>query len=258
MKCDPKDLAVIRRLPPFSWLNEAHWSSIQPKLHHRTCPARALIVQPGEAADGLYILLSGRVQVVYEDSEGREFISRFVGPHDFFGELALFDDEECLASVRSTEPCELIYMPRCVVLECLATDARAAMCMLQAVTKRLSRCERKLAHLALNGVYERVAAVLLENARETHSGLLVQVGSEQIAGLVGASREMVSRVVAKMVQEGVVRKHKRTVTIVDRRALAQKSGHIGFNLQPQIARDPPTRFSGLQNARAVHQATELP
>ena len=100
------------------------------------------------------------------------------------------------------------------------------MCMLRKLAQRLCTCHRKLAQFALTGVYERVAEVLLQNTHETENGWLVQVGSEQIAGLVGASREMVSRVIGKMVQQGVARKHKRKLIIVDRQALCQKSQHL--------------------------------
>ena len=249
-----KDPDIIKRLRPFSWFSEAQLAWVLPKIQHRTYAARTPLVRGANGADGLYVVLSGRAQVIYVDSEGREFISRFVGPHDFFGELGLFDNEEFAASVRSAEPCELIYIPRNIVLECLAGNPQAAMCMLQTVTKRLCQCERKLAHLALNDVYERVAAVLLEHARETNSGWLVPIGSEQIAGLVGASREMVSRVITRMVREGVARKHKRSVVILDRQALSERSGPRWTKLQLRVTRDPLTRLSELENTRAVQRA----
>jgi CRP-like cAMP-binding protein len=130
----------------------------------------------------------------------------------------------CAAGIRCDTACELLYMPRKVVLECLEENARAAMCMLKKVIKRLCETHRKLAALALTKVYDRVAAVLLENSRDTDGERRVEIGSEQISARVAASREMVSRVIKDMIGRGMVRRERRKLVIVDAAALGPKTG----------------------------------
>jgi CRP/FNR family cyclic AMP-dependent transcriptional regulator len=235
------DPAALKDVPPFSWFTDEDLVWALPTIQHRRYPARVFIQRAGDVSDGLYILLSGRVQLVHQDPEGREFIAALVGPHDFFGELGLFDNEASAPGFRSTQPCELLYIPRAVVLQCLEENGRATMCMLRKVAKRLGAAHRKLAQLALSCVAERVADVLLENACETECGTVVHVGAEQIAALAGCSREMVSRVVKNMLQQGVARRHGRKLILVDPQALrnpmevAGRAKPVGTNVNPCVA-----------------------
>src|SRR5687768_2446775 len=216
------DVQLLKRLPPFSWFSDAQLAWAMPSIEHRSYPARTVIQRSGERGEGLYIVLSGRACVLHEDDEGHELVAGMVGPNDFFGELGLFGDEMCAASIRSDGPCEVLHIPRKVVLECLEDNARAATCMLKTVVARLCETHRKMAHLALSSVYERVATVLLENSTDPGSGeRLVEVGSEQISVRVAASREMVSRVIKNMIEKGMVRRVRRKLIIVDADALAE-------------------------------------
>ena len=219
------DPQLLKRLPPFSWFSETQLAWALPTIEHRRYPARTVIQRYGEAGDGLYIVLSGRVCVLHQDSQGHELIAATIGANDFFGELGLLENEVCAASIRCDTACELLHIPRKVVLECLEDNGRAAMCMLKKVIARLCETHRKLATVALTKVYDRVAAVLLEHSREADGERRVEIGSEQISARVAASREMVSRVIKDMIGRGMVRRDKRKLVIVDAAALAAKSGN---------------------------------
>jgi CRP-like cAMP-binding protein len=95
--------------------------------------------------------------------------------------------------------------------------------MLGKVIHRARLCQRELAHFALSSVYARVSAVLLNHALNVAGEHRVEAGSEQIAGLVGSSREMVSRVLKKMIEQGLIRRSGRTLYVVDRQALKMRS-----------------------------------
>ena len=221
------DPQLLKRLPPFSWFSETQLAWALPTIEHRRYPARTVIQRYGDAGDGLYIILSGRVCVLHQDAQGHELIASSVGANDFFGELGLLDNEVCAAGIRSDTACEILFIPRKIVLECLEDNGRAAMCMLKKVILRLCETHRKLATLALTKVYDRVAAVLLEHSREGDGGeRRVEIGSEQISGRVAASREMVSRVIKDMIGRGMVRRDKRKLIIVDAAALAAKTGLV--------------------------------
>ena len=217
------DPDLLKRLPPFSWFSETRLARALPSVEHRCYPGRTLIQRTGQDGDGLYIVLAGRVSVIHEDAHAHELLVTSIGPRDFFGELGLFEGHVCAASVRSDGPCELLFIPRRVVLECLEDNARAAMCMLHKVVGRLAETHAKLAHLALTTVEQRVAAALLENSVEVGGEWRVQVGSERISSIVAASREMVSRVLRKLVEQGEVRRDRRKLLVVDRDAVAMRA-----------------------------------
>jgi CRP/FNR family transcriptional regulator, cyclic AMP receptor protein len=218
------DPQLLKRLPPFSWFSETQLAWALPTIEHRRYPPRTVIQRYGEAGDGLYIVLSGRVCVLHQDAQGHELIAASIGANDFVGELGLLENEVCAASIRCDTACEMLYIPRKIVLECLEDNGRAAMCMLKKVILRLCDTHRKLATVALTKVYDRVAAVLLEHSRESDGERRVEIGSEQISSRVAASREMVSRVIKDMIGRGMVRRDKRKLVIVDAAALAAKSG----------------------------------
>jgi CRP/FNR family cyclic AMP-dependent transcriptional regulator len=216
------DPQILKRLPPFSWFSESQLAWALPTVEHRRYPARTVIQRYGDAGDGLYIVLSGRVCVLHQDAHGHELIAASVGPNDYVGELGLLEEEVCAASIRCDTACELLYIPRKVVLECLEDNNRAAVCMLKKTLRRLCDTHRKLATLALTKVYDRVAAVLLEHSRDADGERRVDIGSEQISARVAASREMVSRVIKDMIGRGMVRRERRKLVIIDAAALEAK------------------------------------
>jgi CRP/FNR family transcriptional regulator, cyclic AMP receptor protein len=209
----------LKQLPPFSWLSNAQLERVLPTIQYRTCPARMPIVNAGDKADGLYILLSGRVLVIYQDPSGHELVLSAVGPHEFFGELGLLDAGRSCANVQSLQPCEILFMPRQMVLECLEGNPRATVCMLRKVVCRLRDAHHKMASFALTDVYERVTRVILDHGEEVEGEWRLAIGSEQIAAMVGSSREMVTRVVRDLIARGVVRRYRRTLILVDRKSL---------------------------------------
>ncbi len=215
----------LKKLPPFSWFEEPQLSRALSAVQRREYASRVVIQQAGSTADGLYLLLAGRVQIVHHNAEGREFIAGTVGPHDFFGELGLFEGEKCIASIRSSQPCQVLYIPRPMVLLCLSTIDHAAMFMLQKVATRLGTCHRKLAEIALTNVYQRIARAMIENTSEAEREAILPFGAEELARRVGASREMVSRVVRGMVDQGLVRRHKKQLLVLNRQALMRRLGH---------------------------------
>jgi CRP/FNR family cyclic AMP-dependent transcriptional regulator len=167
------------------------------------------------------VLLSGRAKVVHDDGQGRTLIAAYIGPNEFFGEMGLFDSKGYPASVQAVEQCELAFVPRKTFMECVCDNASVAVYVLQKVLDRLAGAHEKMASLALSDVHTRVARVLLENGRQTEGGWRVRPGAEEIAALVGASREMVSRVVKSMISSGAVRREKRKLIVIDRQALAR-------------------------------------
>jgi CRP/FNR family cyclic AMP-dependent transcriptional regulator len=218
--CNP---AILKTLPLFSWLRDAELAALLPRVEHRRYADRAVITRACERADGLYVILAGHVRQVLDDGNGRELIIAILGPREFFGETGLLNDGLHASNVQTQESCEVLYVPRNAVLECLRTNPNAALAMLGALLGRLSAAQRKLQRIGLMDVYGRVAHVLLETGRECHGEWVVEPGAEQIAAMVGASREMVSRVLNEMIRRAVVRRERRKLIVLDREALEERS-----------------------------------
>ena len=180
------------------------------------------MLRAGEKADALYIILAGRAKVVVDDGDGREVTLTVIGPNEFFGEMSLIDDKPRSASVEAIEPCEVLYISKAAFMGCLKDNFDVAMLMLRAVVARLREADRKIASLALMDVHGRVARLIMELAREVDDNYVVDTGSEEMARMVGASREMVSRVLKEMRDSGLIRREKRKIIVLDKSSMDRR------------------------------------
>ncbi|MEM7540931.1 MAG: cAMP-activated global transcriptional regulator CRP [Pseudomonadota bacterium] len=172
--------------------------------HRREFPAKAAIIRQGDIADELYYIISGSVTVLLEDDKGHEIVLAYLNPGEFFGELGLFnEDAHRTALVRARAPCEIaqIGYRKLKGLTDLYPDLIVA--MTSQLARRLRNTNRKLGDLAFMDVYGRVARTLLDLCEQpdamTHpDGMQVRVTRQELARLVGCSREMVGKVVKDM------------------------------------------------------------
>jgi CRP/FNR family cyclic AMP-dependent transcriptional regulator len=212
-------IELLRTLPLFSVLTDEQLAYLAPALRRRSYPPRAFILCSGDTAEGLYFILAGNVHVIHEDGDAREVIIAALGPNEFFGESSLFQTTPRLQSAQAQAACELLFIPRALFLQLLQRNSAAAMFMMQTLAKRLAAAERQIASFALVDVYGRVARVVLENARLRDGEYVVDLRATVIAAMVGASREMVSRVVREMVANGLLRRVKRKLIVLDHASL---------------------------------------
>jgi CRP/FNR family cyclic AMP-dependent transcriptional regulator len=240
--------AALKTVPLFSTLSDSDLAAMLPAMQHRTYPARACIVRSGESADGLHVLLTGRARLHLDDGNGHEIIVAEYSAGDVFGEIGLIDASARFADVQAQQPCEILFIPRKAALEWLQRDPVTTLWLLSTVLQRLGEAYRKIGNLALVDVYGRVARVLLESGRDVKGEWLVEPGSEQIAAMVGASREMVSRVVKNMINQGLVRRYKRKLIVLDRAALSNRNGRTRSYRRETT---PPTPLTA-QSSRSPH------
>jgi CRP-like cAMP-binding protein len=210
---------ILRSLPLLRSLTEAEFTRLLPSIKRRHFEPRATILRTGQAPDGIYIIVTGSVHLTHEDQEGHSFVAENFGPGDLFGEMGFIDASACPANVIAAEVCEVAVLPRHAILERLESNATAAMSLVRVSLDRLCRAHRQLGSLALTTVYTRVAQLLLTRVHDDGGVWRVDVGSQQIAALVGASREMVSRVLHCLIEKRLVRRCKRRLIVIDPDAL---------------------------------------
>lgn len=215
---------VLRNVPLFSSFSEQQLSALVPAVQHRRFPRGAYVIRAGEETDALYIILAGRAKVLIPDDDGNEVILSVIGPNEFFGEMGLLDDQPRSASVETLEPCEMLRITRSAFLACLKDNFDAAMQIIRNLVKRLRDADKKIESLALIDVYGRVARLLIEMAQPVDGQWIIEKAppKQEIARMIGASREMVSRVVKDLHEKGVIRADKRKIYVLDRHSMGAR------------------------------------
>jgi CRP/FNR family cyclic AMP-dependent transcriptional regulator len=195
---------LLRNVPLFAALQESQLALLTGAVSRRSFPRGTTVIAAGDTTDSLYVVISGRLKVMMSDDEGREVILTMLGPNEYFGEMGLIDDSPRSASVIALEACELLALSKRDFRNCLAENFEMTMTVMRGLVKRLREADGKIGSLALMDVYGRVARLLLEMA-ETIDGQKVvtrKIAKQDIAKMIGASREMVSRVMKDLQASG--------------------------------------------------------
>jgi CRP/FNR family transcriptional regulator, cyclic AMP receptor protein len=198
--------AVLKTVPLFASCPEEQLRMLTTVVTRKSAPRSTTIMAGGDPTDSLYIILSGRLKVMMSDSEGKEVILAILGPGEIFGEMGLIDDEPRSATVISIEPCELLSITKRDFKKCLQENFDMTMAVMRGLVKRLREADRKIGSLALLDVYGRVARLLLDMAENVDGEKVVtkRLPKQDIAKMIGASREMVSRVMKDLQTGGYI------------------------------------------------------
>ncbi len=209
---------MLQNIPLFSSLGEAELASLSNKVITRQFPRNTVIINEGDHSDSLYIINSGSVKVFLSDNEGKEVILNTQGTGEYFGELALLDSQPRSASVITTEKSSLSIISKADFEAFLEKHPEANLKIMRGIIKRLRLLSEDVKSLALMDVYGRVARVLLQLAKEKGGTLVINQGMTQqdIASRVGASREMVSRILKDLKTGGYIEVKDRVITIKEK------------------------------------------
>ena len=198
--------AVLKAVPLFSSFPEEQLRMLAQVVTRRSAARSSTVLAAGDLTDSLYIVLSGRLKVMMSDAEGKEVILSILGPGEFFGEMGLIDDSPRSASVVAIESCELLSIAKRDFKKCLAENFEMAMAVMRGLVRRLREADRKIGSLALLDVYGRVARLLLDMSENVEGEKVVtkRLPKQDIAKMIGASREMVSRVMKDLQMGGYI------------------------------------------------------
>ena len=187
-------------------------------------PRRILKGQPvflqGDPGDEMYLLLEGRVRIACESLTGREITLALLTDGGFFGEMALLDGEARSATALAETPGQLLVLRRADFQGFLQRTPRASIALLAFLSRRLRSANDKIQDLALLTVRQRLAATLVELAlRDGESrpdggvSLAPGVSHKTLSGLLGTSRETVSRMCSELKDEGLIEQHGRRLVV---------------------------------------------
>ena len=217
---------LFRQVPLFSGLEEEDLSSLINVASRRKYAKDAVVFFENEIGDALFMILSGRVKVTILSDDGREIILSMLSEHDFFGEMSLLDNEPRSATAIALSETEILVLHQKDFLSIVEKRPRVLVNLLSVLSSRLRKANQQIGNLALHDVYGRVARILLEMASEDGNrqpdGRVVfrRPTHQEIANMIGATRETVSRMISDLNKQGYIEIAGKNVIIQD--ALAKE------------------------------------
>lgn len=200
-------IVTLRAVPVFQPLPDETLLPIAKVASLRSVPRNGVVLREGDRTDNVYFVLSGAFKVLVSDEDGREVILSMMGPGDLFGEMGVIDDHPRSATVQAAQPGELVLIAKSDFRRFLADSFDVSLYLMRSLAHRLRGADRQIESLALLDVYGRVARLLLDMAERDGNGRLVvaqKLSRQDIAKMIGASREMVSRVMKDLQQQGLI------------------------------------------------------
>ena len=189
-----------------------------------TCARGRVFYNPDEPAEVLLILKKGEVAISRISPDGRKLVLDTLGAGSVFGEMAIVGQRMHATFAEALTDCVICVMSRAEVEELLLSDPRVAVRIVQALSERLARAEERLEEMAFVSVPARLEAMLLRLALDSDwrgRPILAGLTHQQLAELVGASRETVTLTLNQFRNDGLIEISRKRITIVDRDGLEQ-------------------------------------
>jgi CRP/FNR family cyclic AMP-dependent transcriptional regulator len=195
-------------------LNENDLRALAQRGVTRTFRKNTIVVSEGDATDSLYIILSGKVKVYVADESGKEVVLNTQAQGSYFGEMVL-DGGPRSASVMTLEPSTFSVVSQSEFRKFLTENPQIAVHIIEKLIARTRALTDNVKSLALLDVYGRIARLLLELAQEKDGKLTIdeKLTQQDIANRVGASREMVSRILNDLSRGGYIEIADKKITI---------------------------------------------
>ena len=225
----------LLEIPIFAILTDEERDSLSTCLKPRRVLKNQPVFLQGDPGDEMYLLLQGRIRICCESLTGREITLAVLSDGGFFGEMVLLDGEARSATAIAESNGQLLVLRRSDFQTFLQASPKAGISLLAFLSKRLRRSNEKIQDLALLTVRERLAALLYDMAqkegepRDSEPGVLLPKGvtHKSLSGLLGTTRETVSRMCQELKLSGTIEQQGRRLAILDLDALHQTLVNAG-------------------------------
>lgn len=210
---------LFAQLDLFAGLSHEELAALESASSTVSLAKHCVLFNEGDSADALYVVESGRIKVFCSDRNGKEFVVNVLEPGDYFGELALLDGQPRSASVRSAGPSTLRALEREPFLAVLERHPAINRQLIRNLTGRIRGLTEEVKTLALQDVYGRVCKLFLQISETLPDGrrrTRETLTQREIASRVGASREMIARILKELAQGGYVEWDQHHLLLSDR------------------------------------------
>ncbi len=220
---------VLRRAPLFAALDDEAATALRASMAETTLERGDSLFREGEPGDRLYVVTEGKIKLGRTSTDGRENLVAVLGPGEMFGELSLFDPGPRTATATALTEARLLGLGHDDLKPWLSGRPEVAAALLRAIARRLRRTNDTLADLVFSDVPGRVAKALLDLSKrfgvQADEGIHVahDLTQEELAQLVGASRETVNKALADFASRGWLRLEARAVVLLDVDRLARRA-----------------------------------
>ena len=212
---------MLRRAPLFEALDDEETKALRAGVTDVELARGDRLFDEGDAGDRLYVVLDGKIKLTRTAGDGRENLISLIGPGEMFGELSLFDPRPRTMGASAVTDVRLAALAHDDLRTWLTAHPDVAMHLLAALARRLRRTNEVMSDLVFTDVPGRVAKALLDLAArfgtQQEDGLQVNhdLTQEELAQLVGASRETVNKALADFVARGWIQLHPKSVLLID-------------------------------------------
>lgn len=220
---------AFMQAPLFAALDAEGAAALRATLRETVVAKGDVLFHEAEPGDRMYVILEGKVKLGQTSNDGRESLMAVLGPGEMFGELSLFDPGMRTSTATALTDAVVLGMGNEQLRPWLAGRPEVAAALLQALARRLRRTNEAMADLVFSDVPGRVAKALMDLGEKfgtvTPDGLMVthDMTQEELAQLVGASRETVNKALADFTQRGWIRLESRQVLILDVERLGRRA-----------------------------------
>ena len=203
----PHAESLIRQVDLFTDLDAQSLQMLVARSRVLSFRKNTVLMTEGESGECMYIIESGSVKIYISDEQGGELTLFVEGPGSYIGEISLLDDAPRTASAVTLENTRVLIISKSVFNECIALNPEIAFRIIRAITQRLRKATDDTRNLALKNVYQRLALKLIELSVEENGTRHLQrkYSQQDFANMIGASREMVGKILGELDKGGYIR-----------------------------------------------------
>lgn len=204
---------MLERVSLFAELNPNEIVQLEAVGQELTVLKNTMIISEGDETDRLYIVVEGKAHALRSDASGRQLIVNRFGPYDYFGEMSFFDRSARCATVITKAKCNLMTLPRKAFFELAGRHPDIYLTVIRSLLGKIRKATRQIEELAFLDVYGRLARFFVEN-QNADGQIEEKLTQQDLADIVGSSRETVNRIVNELVAGGYISKQKGRVTLL--------------------------------------------
>lgn len=213
----------IATIPLFDGLSREQYEDLVRIVVDRSYKRGQVIFSEGDEGTGFYVVISGKVKILKLSPDGKEQILSIFGPKEPFGEASVFAGQSFPAYAEALEESWVFFFPRVAFVELIKKDPSLALNMLAVLSRRLRKFTLIVEDLSLKEVPGRLAAYLLylSEQRDGANDLELDIAKGQLASLLGTIPETLSRILTKMIRQGLIQSDGPRIRILDRQGLEE-------------------------------------
>ena len=216
---------IVKRIPSFSGLVNSELNAIINIAVHKEYKKNEMIFLEGEDGNGFFVIVEGMVKIYKTSTEGKEQILHVFGPGEPFGEVAVFAGQSFPANAMALKNSKLLFFPRTAFVDLITQNPSLSMNMLAVLSMRLRQFTQQIESLALKEVPARLAGYLLylTEEQQNESVVALNISKGSLASFLGTIPETLSRIFARMSDQGLIAVEGREIRILKKDVLKDLS-----------------------------------